>query len=143
MNSYDFLLYFIVFIKILYLFVIFLHVLYKFDFLQLSKTQENNIEYSKEFIEDFYFFLMSIMIYSIFSNTKKIKYTFTHFEVHLLFFFAIILCIHLFEVFIESLRNIYKEYLNKNKNVTHLVDTTNEIAFPIFKGGLKVLSLLG
>ena len=142
MNSYNFLLYLIIFIKILYLIVIFLHISYSLDLLKLTKNQENNVEYSKEFIEDFYFFLMSIMIFILFRHTNKLKYVFTKFEVHLLYFFAIILCIHLFEVFIDSLTTIYKEYIDKNKDIRDIADTTNEIAFPFFKAGLKILSLI-
>ena len=140
MDSYNLLLNFIVLVKVLYLIVVSIHFFYKFDIIKLSKENEDRTELMKEFIEEFYFFLMGIVILIKFRTNKKVKIS--HFEQHLFYLFGILLCIHIFELFLEGLRYEYKQFF-KHHDLDDDVENTIEYVAPFSKSTLKILALLG
>lgn len=107
MDNYNLLLNFIVLVKIFYLIVISINFLVKFDIINLSEENEDKIENIKEFVEDFYFFLMGIVIIIKFRTNQKVKVS--HFEQHLFYLFGLVLCFHLTELFLQSLRDNFSD----------------------------------
>lgn len=129
MNLYNSFLYFIIFVKLLYVISTLLQLTKLFNFNFFSDKFYKSNDENKEKIENLYIFLMSILIIIIFNNRTKYTYKFRRLELELLFVFGVVLSIKLFVDWLKK----YKVSNKKGNKIQDLLESINEFIIPFVK----------
>lgn len=129
MNLYNSFLYFIIFVKLLYVITTLLQLTQLFNFKFFSDKFYKSNDENKEKTENLYIFLMSILIIIIFNNRTKYTYKFRRLELELLFVFGVVLSIKLFVDWLKK----YKVSNKKGNKIQDLLESIIEFIMPFVK----------
>ena len=129
MNLYNSFLYFIIFVKLLYVITTLLQLTKLFNLNLFSDKFYKKNDENKEKTENLYIFLMSILIIIIFNNRTKYTYKFRRLELELLFVFGVVLSIKLFVDWLKK----YKVSNKKGNKIQDLLESINEFIIPFVK----------
>tara|TARA_Y100001970_G_scaffold279398_1_gene386649 strand:+ start:733 stop:1140 length:408 start_codon:yes stop_codon:yes gene_type:complete len=129
MNSYLFLLYLIIFVKLCFALSLLIQVSSYFDLKFISEEFYEANEHNKERFENLYFFLMSLMLLSLFKNRSKHSYKFSKLELELLFLFGIVLFIKMFADWLKK----YRETKSSGNKFADIADAIIEFVIPSLK----------
>ena len=129
MNLYNSFLYFIIFVKLLYVITTLLQLTKLFNLNLFSDKFYKKNDENKEKTENLYIFLMSILIIIIFNNRTKYTYKFRRLELELLFVFGVVLSIKLFVDWLKK----YKVSNKKGNKIQDLLESIIEFIMPFVK----------